>query len=199
MRELFPVSRDGVQSGDDVLVPVRHFDGVGNRPDSLLFEAGCTAIPEDATPGIGQGSMSALINPGPPQEGPCAGLQRRATRPIPPRRYDGSPPCRLDQSCNQDPTLPAAACGALTPPIDPFGSAPCSSSNSANASWRFTIADGSTCVPSAPVSLTSTPAARSVSAIAMSPSAAASSSGVKPSAVNARGSAPRPSRMRTIS
>ena len=54
MRELFPVSRDGVQSGDDVLVPVRHFDGVGNRPDSLLFEAGCTAIPEDAIRGLGQ-------------------------------------------------------------------------------------------------------------------------------------------------
>ena len=91
MRELFPVSRDGVQSGDDVLVPVRHLDGVGNRPDSLLFEAGCTAIPEDATPGIGQGSMSALINPGPPPPPPprrghvrvCKGVRLGRFRPDP--------------------------------------------------------------------------------------------------------------------
>ena len=96
------------------------------------------------------------------------------------------------------PTSPAAAWSAGIPLMVEFGSAPRSSRNRANASCALTIANGSTDVPSALGWLTSTPAARSASAVATSPFRAANMSGVKPFTVERCGSAPASSRSRTI-
>ena len=47
----------------------------------MSLSLGSRLGPYQVTALIGQGGMIALINPGnPPQEGPCAGLRRRAAR-----------------------------------------------------------------------------------------------------------------------